>query len=121
MKKIILSLAIAMSSYCSYKVDLNVAGPDYVFDSEYKLTDLGELKAYLEMHHHLPEIPSAEQMKKDGLNLGEMNTKLLKKVEELTLYVIQLKEQNKKQKDKHEVRIAALEKALLKLTENQSK
>ena len=103
------------------KVDLNVPGPDYVFDSGYKLTDLGELKAYLEMHHHLPEIPSAEQMKKDGLNLGEMNTKLLKKVEELTLYVIQLREQNKKQKDEQEARIAALEKSLLKLTESQSK
>jgi hypothetical protein len=73
------------------KVDLSVPGPDYVFDTDYKLTELHELKAYVEKHHHLPEIPSAEEMARNGLNLGEMNTKLLKKVEELTLYLIEMK------------------------------
>jgi hypothetical protein len=82
------------------RVDLNVPGPDYVFDPEYQLMELSKLKAYLDKNHHLPEVPSADQMAKDGLNLGEMNTTLLKKVEELTLYVIekdkQLTEQNEK-------------------------
>jgi hypothetical protein len=82
------------------KVDLNVPGPDYVFEPDYQLMELSKLKAYLDKNHHLPEIASADQMAKDGLNLGEMNTKLLKKVEELTLYVIekdkQLAEQNEK-------------------------
>jgi hypothetical protein len=73
------------------KVDLNVPGPDYVFNTDYKLTGLGELKAYIEKNHHLPEVPSADEMAKNGLSLGEMNTKLLKKVEELTLYLIEMK------------------------------
>jgi hypothetical protein len=70
------------------KVDLSVPGPDYVFNADYKLTDLNDLKAYLEKNHHLPEIPSADQMAKEGINLSDMNIKLLKKVEELTLYLI---------------------------------
>jgi len=81
------------------KVDLSVPGPDYVFEHDYKLTNLDDLKAYVDKNHHLPEILSAAQMAKDGLNLGDMNIKLLKKVEELTLYSIeqnkQLTEQNK--------------------------
>jgi hypothetical protein len=79
------------------KVDLNVPGPDYVFEPDYQLIALSELKAYLYKNHHLPEIPSADQMAKDGLNLGEMNTKLLKKIEELTLYLIEKDVQNKEQ------------------------
>jgi hypothetical protein len=75
------------------KVDLGVLGPDYVFSNDYKLTNLNELKLYLENNHHLPEIPSAEQMAKDGINLSDMNVKLLKKVEELTLYLIKKDEQ----------------------------
>jgi hypothetical protein len=75
------------------KVDLNVPGPDYVFDSDYKLAELSELKAYVDKHHHLPEIPSADQMTKDGLDLGDMNIKLLKKVEELTLYLLEQQKQ----------------------------
>jgi len=79
------------------KVDLHVPVPDYVFKPDYKLTNLSELKAYVDKNHHLPEIPSAKQMAKNGLNLGEMNTMLLKKVEELTLYLIEENKQNKNQ------------------------
>jgi hypothetical protein len=82
------------------KVDNNIPPPDYVFEKTYKPIDLTTLKAYLDKNHHLPEIPSAAEMIKNGLNLGEMNLKLLKKVEELTLYVIdkdkELAEQNVK-------------------------
>jgi len=106
------------------KVDLSVPGPDYVFKPDYKLTDLSELKTYVDKNHHLPEIPSSEKMAKDGLNLGEMNTKLLKKVEELTLYLIeqnkQLTNQQKKFKQQDE-KIEALENALSKLTNNAAK
>jgi hypothetical protein len=84
------------------KVDLSVPGPDYVFELDYKLSSLDELKKYLDKC--LPEIPSAKQMEKDGIDLGDMNVKLLKKVEELTLYAIDQQKQN----DQQNARIAAL-------------
>jgi hypothetical protein len=90
----------------SVLVDLNVPVPDYVFDPGYPLLSLGEVKTFIDSHRHLPEIPSAEQVAKEGLNVGEMNVKLLKKVEELTLYLIeqnkQLAAQNEAIKSDHE-------------------
>jgi hypothetical protein len=65
--------------------------PDYVFGKGYKLLPLKELDHYIEQNKHLPNMPSAEDVKKTGsVNLGEMNGKLLEKVEELTLYIISL-------------------------------
>jgi len=75
------------------KVDLSVPGPDYVFDKDYKLTPLEDIKTYIDQHKHLPEVPSAKEMEKNGIQLGEMNMLLLKKIEELTLHLI---EQEKK-------------------------
>ncbi len=75
-------------------VDMNVL-PDYVFKPAYHLPTLTEIKTYIDQNHHLPEMPSAEQVAKDGLNLGDMNARLLKKVEELTLYLIEENKQNK--------------------------
>lgn len=75
------------------KVDLNVPGPDYVFEENYRLRSLEETKAYIEENKHLPGIPSSAEMQQNGVNLLEMNMKLLEKVEELTLYLI---EQDKK-------------------------
>ncbi len=72
------------------KVDL-VGWPDFVFKPVYKLPSLTEVKQYIDKNQHLPEIPSAHEAEKNGVNLGEMNKLLLKKVEELTLYIIQLK------------------------------
>jgi len=69
-------------------VDMSVL-PDYVFKPTYRLPTLTEVKTYIDQNHHLPEMPSAEQVAKDGLSLGDMNAKLLKKVEELTLYLIE--------------------------------
>ena len=63
--------------------------PDYVFKKDYRLPPLGEVKTYIDQNQHLPEVPSEAQVIKDGLNLGEMNKLLLKKVEELTLYMIE--------------------------------
>jgi len=78
------------------KVDLLVPGPDYVFANDYQLQPLNELKTYIDQNKHLPEVPSAAAMEANGINLGEMNMILLKKVEELTLYVIELKKENEK-------------------------
>ncbi|MDX2191521.1 MAG: hypothetical protein SFY32_16840 [Bacteroidota bacterium] len=66
--------------------------PDYVFDKDYKLMDIKSLKNYLEKNKHLPEVPSAKEMLSNGVNMSEMNLTLLKKVEEMTLYIIQLEE-----------------------------
>ena len=68
--------------------------PDYVFEEDYNLRSLEETEAYIKENKHLPEIPSAKEMKANGLELGEMNMLLLKKIEELTLYVIELKKEN---------------------------
>ncbi|WP_421876517.1 hypothetical protein [Marinoscillum sp.] len=78
------------------KVDLNVPGPDYVFDEEYELASLDEINAYIKAHKHLPEVPSAKEMEANGINLSEMNMLLLKKVEELTLLLIEQNDRIKK-------------------------
>jgi len=62
--------------------------PDYVFSKGYFLPSLRRVNTYIQAKKHLPRIPSAAEVAKDGLNLGEMNMKLLKKVEELSLYLI---------------------------------
>jgi hypothetical protein len=80
------------------KVDLNVPGPDYVFESTYNLSPLTEIETYIKANKHLPEVPSAKEMEANGINLSEMNMLLLKKVEELTLHLIELKKENEMQK-----------------------
>jgi len=67
---------------------------DYVLKDDYKLMPLDELERSIEKNGHLPDIPSAEEVKKKGVSVGEMQAKLLKKVEELTLYMIDLKKEN---------------------------
>lgn len=74
-------------------VELNTAWPDYVFKPEYVLPSINELEKYIEKNGHLPGVPSAEQIEDSGINLGEMNQILLKKIEELSLYII---DQNKR-------------------------
>jgi hypothetical protein len=70
-------------------VDLNGAvAPDYVFESTYELPSLQDVQSYIAANKHLPEVPSAKEMEEKGINLGEMNLILLKKIEELTLYSI---------------------------------
>ena len=73
------------------KVDLlgSIAPPDYVFASNYQLPTLDYLKTYIDQNKHLPEVPSAKEIEANGVNLGEMNMLLLKKIEELTLYQIE--------------------------------
>jgi hypothetical protein len=64
--------------------------PDYVFGESYKLMPLQELEAYVKENNHLPEVPSAKEIEEEGINVAEMNKVLLKKIEELTLHVIEL-------------------------------
>jgi hypothetical protein len=84
--------------------------PDYVFHSTYRLRSLSEVAQYIQQHHHLPEVPSAEEVKNNGLDVGDNQAVLLKKIEELTLYIIHqnkqiedqersIREQKEKQRD----------------------
>ncbi len=71
------------------KVDLNGGWCDYVFDEGYKLISLNDLNCFIRVNKHLPEIPTSDEVNKTGIKLAEMNKLLLKKVEELTLYMIE--------------------------------
>ena len=71
--------------------------PDYVFAKDYKLPSLQQTEKHIQEKGHLPGIPSAEEVEANGVDLGEMNAKLLKKIEELTLHLIEIEKQNKKQ------------------------
>ena len=73
-------------------VDMN-NWSDYVFEKSFKLKTLNEVESYINLNKHLPDVPSAKDVKDNGIKLGEMDAKLLQKVEELTLYVIELQKQ----------------------------
>ena len=64
--------------------------PDYVFDDSYKLLPIAELQKYIELNKHLPEMTSAKETQKDGIDIGINQALLLKKIEELTLYIIDI-------------------------------
>ena len=70
---------------------------DFVFEPEYKLPSLSELETYIKTNKHLPDVPSAADVIRDGLDLGEMNKILLQKIEELTLHLIEQDKRNKEQ------------------------
>jgi hypothetical protein len=74
--------------------------PDYVFEKDYKLKPLAEVEEFVRLNKHPPDIPSAKEAEANGIALGEMNKLLLKKIEDLTLYIIE-----------QEKRILALEKS----------
>jgi len=67
---------------------LSTKVPDYVFEQDYQLPELSETEKYIKENKHLPEIPSAKEIEKNGMDIAEMNILLLKKVEELTLHAI---------------------------------
>lgn len=72
------------------EVNVTTSGwSDYVFDDDYRLPSLSEVESYIKQNKHLPEVPSEAEVKENGINVGEMNALLLKKVEELTLYLIE--------------------------------
>ena len=80
--------------------------PDHVFKAGYSLLPLNEVEAYVNANKHLPGVPSEEEVAANGVNVGSMNATLLQKVEELTLYMINLQKEN----DALKVRVSNLEK-----------
>jgi len=78
----------------SKEVQVTIEGwSDFVFNKDYELKDLAEVESFIEENNHLPDIPSEKEVLENGIQVGEMNARLLQKIEELTLYMI---EQNKK-------------------------
>ena len=69
-------------------------GADYVFAPEYRLAPLAEVADYIKANHHLPDVPPATEVVERGVSLGEMQSKLLAKIEELTLHMIQAEERS---------------------------
>lgn len=70
---------------------------DFVFNKDYKLPTLKEVESHIAEKGTLPDIPSEQEVKENGIDVGEMQAKLLQKIEELTLYVIELKKENEAQ------------------------
>jgi hypothetical protein len=83
----------------SKKVKVTQTGwSDYVFYPSYKLLPLKEVENYIKLHQHLPDVPSAKEVEAKGLDLGDNQATLLKKIEELTLYMIEMKKENEEMK-----------------------
>jgi hypothetical protein len=120
------NVGIGTAPKASYKLAVNggivatsmdimnpVPASDYVFEKDYKLRTLKETETYVNKNKHLPEVPSAEEFKKNGYSVGTMDDILLRKVEELTLYMIELQKQNEaiqKQNDALKAKVEKLEK-----------
>lgn len=102
------------------KVEDVSSWPDFVFHPTYKLRTLGEVEQFIKANNHLPEIPTESEVKQNGIGLGEMNAKLLQKIEELTLYMI---EQNNKmdQQQKQINELKELNNVLVKEVQNIKK
>jgi len=81
------------------KIDPN-GWADYVFDESYAPRSLNDIEKFVKQHKHLPEVPTAKEVAAEGINLGEMNILLLKKIEELTLYIINQEKRIKLLEDK---------------------
>ncbi len=72
---------------------VNPCWPDFVFEPTYELIPLNKLEAYIKANQHLPGIPSAQEVEREGIELGKMNALLLQKIEEMTLHMITLQKQ----------------------------
>ncbi|TAE72623.1 MAG: hypothetical protein EAZ85_09220 [Bacteroidetes bacterium] len=79
------------------KVDIATSNgwADFVFEKRYKLRSLAEVEAFIQKNKHLPDVPSEKQLQKEGLDLGEMQKIQMQKIEELTLYIIELEKRIK--------------------------
>ena len=84
------------------KVELQGNWPDFVFEEKFQLMDLEKVREYIKENGHLPNIPSAEKIKENGIDLGDMDARLLQKIEELTLYI--LAQQNQIELLKNDIR-----------------
>lgn len=91
-------------------------GADFVFESDYQLPSLSEVENHIKENKHLPDIPSEKEMIENGVNVNEMQIKLLQKIEELTLYVIELDK-----KDKEKSRLIERQEKLIEELQNKLK
>ncbi|MDN5199903.1 hypothetical protein QQ008_00980 [Fulvivirgaceae bacterium BMA10] len=93
-------VAIGTTTTSGYKLSVNgkiraeevkvyTGWADFVFEDDYDLKSLEEVEKYIKENKHLPDIPSAKEVEENGVNVGEMESKLLQKIEELTLYIIE--------------------------------
>jgi hypothetical protein len=108
----------------SVRVDVDAASwPDYVFEDHYKLAPLEEVKDYIQLNHHLQDIPTAKEIEKGGLDVGDIIKIQTKKIEELTLYLIEkdMKEKQHEQKFIEQQREIDSLKETLKTLLNESK
>jgi len=96
------------------KVEAYANWPDYVFENNYSLMPLSSLGMYISEHKHLPDVPSAAEVAKEGIDLGDMNKVLLQKLEEMTLYLLDMHKNNEELKQ----RVTGLEQQL-KLIQKQ--
>ena len=72
----------------------NITFPDYVFEKNYKLMPLNEVELFVNKNKHLPNIPTAKEVEANGINISELQVKQMEKIEELYLYIIELKKEN---------------------------
>ncbi|TRZ76100.1 MAG: hypothetical protein D4R97_01355 [Bacteroidetes bacterium] len=95
--------ALAVNGEITAKeVEVTLDGwPDYVLNDNYNLRPLKDLENYIQVNKHLPEIPTEKEVKDQGVKLGEMNALLVKKVEELTLYIIKMQKEIEELKAEH--------------------
>lgn len=131
------NVGIGTNDTKGYKLAVNGAGiftkvkvkefgawPDFVFEPTYRLPSLQEVEQYITTNKHLPDMPTAATVAQEGLDLGEMNRKLLQKVEELTLYLIEGNKKNEaleRQLIANEKKNTALENRLEILEKQQQK
>jgi hypothetical protein len=80
------NIRVTGGSFIDDGVTLNV--PDHVFEPDYVLRPFDDLRAFIEVHSHLPNIPSRDEVRRDGLNVSQFQMRLLEKIEELTLYLL---------------------------------
>lgn len=92
-----------------------VPGADYVFSPTYELTPLSDVEKYLRLNHHLPNIPAEKEMQQNGLSIQEFQIQILRKVEELTLYVIEQDKNIKNLEQENEL----LKEQLMRLKNNK--
>jgi hypothetical protein len=85
------TLSVAGKAICTeLRVQLTGAWPDYVFSDSYKLPSFDRLRSYIAQNKHLPNIPAANDIEKSGMDVGDMQRRMMEKIEELTLYVLEL-------------------------------
>lgn len=84
----------------AYEVVVNNSWSDYVFSPQYRLMPLDEVAGYIKANGHLPEIPSAKEVEEKGVSVGDMQAKLLAKIEELTLHMITAEGENRELRER---------------------